>query len=266
MKTNIKTKLFAVIVSLFVFGAAVQAKTFVLVHGAFAASSGWSEVKQRLEAKGNKVIAADLPAHGADNTPATSVTFDVYRDSVVRIVESQNEKVILVGHSMAGMIVSEVAERVPNRIEKLIYIGALLPKNGDSSASLTGRDKEVVLKDVQIVSADGSTVLIKREEFADIFCADCTNAQKQALLKNDKDEAIAPLIYKVSLTAQRFGVVPKYYVETTEDKSIGIALQREMVAENGTVKKVFTIKTGHLPFVSQPKKMTKILQRISQSK
>ncbi|MEO5892217.1 MAG: alpha/beta fold hydrolase, partial [Ferruginibacter sp.] len=96
-------------------------KTFVLIHGAWQGAWVWQNVKAQLESKGQHVIVVELPAHGDDTTAALNTSIDIYRDRVIAAVSEASGKVILVGHSMGGMVISAVAEKIPGQIEKLVY-------------------------------------------------------------------------------------------------------------------------------------------------
>ncbi len=88
---------------------------------------------KRLDKKWNSltphVITFDLPGHGNDNTDISRVTFDSYVEKVKQEITKLNTSVILVGHSLAGYIVSKVAEDMPNSIEKLVFVSAMIPNN-----------------------------------------------------------------------------------------------------------------------------------------
>ena len=79
--------------------------TFVLIHGAWHGGWCWRKVVPHLEAAGHTVIAPDLPSHGDDPTPAAEVTLDDYVRRVCEILDAQDEPVVLVGHSMGGLLV-----------------------------------------------------------------------------------------------------------------------------------------------------------------
>ena len=85
-----------------------------------------------LEKHGHTVLAPDLPGHGKDKTPVADVTLQLYVDSVCKLLDAQREPVILVGHSMGGGIITQVAEERPERIKWLVYLAAALPRNGQS--------------------------------------------------------------------------------------------------------------------------------------
>ena len=105
--------------------------TYVLVHGAWAEESAWGMVRNDL-AKNANVIVVNLPAHGTDPTDGAGIGLSDYVKTVTGAIREQTGKVILVGHSMAGAIISQVAENLPDKVEKLIYVAAYLPKTGES--------------------------------------------------------------------------------------------------------------------------------------
>ena len=86
--------------------------TFVLVHGAFHGAWCWYKVIAGLEAAGHRAIAPDLPGHGLDRTPMETCTLDRYVSTVVAAIEAAEEPVVLVGHSLGGVTVSQGAEHV----------------------------------------------------------------------------------------------------------------------------------------------------------
>src|SRR3954469_1130541 len=86
-------------------------KTYVLVHGAWMDSHGWDDVAGQLRDAGAEVRTFDLPAHGADPAAPSSATLAGYVDRVGEELDLAARPVILVGHSMAGIVISQVAEQ-----------------------------------------------------------------------------------------------------------------------------------------------------------
>lgn len=237
-------------------------ETFVLVHGAWQAPYVWDEVKSQLQKKGHTVIIAQLPAHGSDNTHPASTSIDSYRDAVLATFESRPEKVILVGHSMAGVVVSAVAEKRPDKIKKLVYIGAFAPANGQSLLSLSSSDAQSQLGPSLISSQDQLTLDIKRENLVHLFCADAPAAVQKKVLDNFKPEPAIPFTNAVALTDAKFGTVEKVYIHTTKDNVIGMDLQNRMATQI-KVKTQYSLETSHCPFLSKPKEVTNLLVKIA---
>lgn len=234
--------------------------TYVLVHGAWADESAWGMVRNQLAMHAN-VEVVNLPAHGADNTYGVGIGLSDYVRTVGDAVKKHPGKVILVGHSMAGIIISQVAENMPDKIEKLIYISAYLPQNGDDASSITNKFFNNKPIEVFDFNQDYSLVSIKKDAIVSAVCADCPDFMKEALVKYHRAEPVKGLNDKVTLTS-KFAAVPKYYISTKNDYSIPYALQQQMIKANGSVKQVFEMETSHLPFVVQPAKFLEIIQSI----
>lgn len=237
--------------------------TYVLVHGAWQAPYVWNEVRSNLASKGNKVIVVELPGHGNDQTAPHIISLDLYRDKVIEAISKTDGRIILVGHSMAGMVISHVAEKIPSRISRLVYIGAFLPSTGQSLTDLANTDPDAKLGPSLVPSADQLTVDIKRENLADLFIRDGSPAAMNKVLMNYRAEPAIPLINKVVLTSENFGSVEKVYIKTMQDIVISPGLQDRMINDAG-IKRVYEVNTSHSPFLSQPKTISEMLISIGQ--
>ncbi len=239
-----------------------ETKTFVLVHGAWQAPYAWQTVKQQLESKGEKVIVVELPGHGDDQTSPAQLSMDVYRDKVVDAINSVNGKVVLVGHSMGGMVVSAVAEKVPSKIERLVYIGAFVPADNQSLLELSMMDKQSLLGASLVPSQDQLTLDVKKENLINIFCQDGSKDEQETVLKNYRAEPAIPFTNKVHVSNANFGSVDKYYIHTTQDHAVGMDLQNQMI-KAANITNVYSLNSSHCPFISQPKEVTKLLIKIA---
>lgn len=234
--------------------------TYILVHGAWADESAWGFVRNQLAVRSN-VTVVNLPAHGIDLTPSNKVTLADYVKTVTDAIHLAPGKVTLVGHSMAGIVISQVAENIPEKIEKLIYVSAYLPGNSEDLLSLSNRDAQSKVGGALEFSADNSAVKIKKDAIVPAVCADCPQFMQDILVKYHKEEPAVPLGEKVTLTKAKFGSVPKYYIHTTQDAAVGYELQKQMVKANGGIRKTFEMATSHLPFVVQPQQFLEILEQ-----
>jgi hypothetical protein len=163
---------------------------------------------------------------------------------------------------MAGIVISQVAENMPEKIKQLVYVSAYLPKTGEDLLTLSKLDKESKVGGALEFNSDYTAATIKKEIIPGAVCDDCPASMKEALVKYHKAEPTKPLGEKVTLTSGRFGSVSKYYVHTKKDAAVGYELQKQMVKANGSVKKVFELETSHLPFVVQPQAFVGILESI----
>ena len=114
-------------------------RTYVLVHGAWGGGWAWRDVADRLRARGHEAYRPTLTGLGERRHLATEdVGLDTHIEDVVNLlVFEQLHDVVLVGHSYGGMVISGVADRVPERIAYRIYIDAFVPEDGES---LVGED------------------------------------------------------------------------------------------------------------------------------
>ena len=132
--------------------------TFVLVHGACHGGWCWYKIVPLLERQGHTVVASDLPSHGRDKIPPSEVSLKTYVDSVCKTIDSQREPVVLVGHSMGGGIITQVAEYRADKIQTLVYVTAVLLKNGEAMFQLIQQDRESFLLPNVEISADKSVM------------------------------------------------------------------------------------------------------------
>src|SRR3954470_3973569 len=110
---------------------------FLLVHGAFHGAWCWEPFVAELAGRGHAVATLDLPGAGDDATPVAEVTLDAYAGRICDALAAESDPVVLVGHSMGGMAIAQAAAQCPERIARLVYVAAFLPRDGQSLADLT---------------------------------------------------------------------------------------------------------------------------------
>ncbi|SFO69763.1 Pimeloyl-ACP methyl ester carboxylesterase [Chitinophaga sp. YR627] len=243
--------------------SAAAPQTFVLVHGAWQAPYVWDSVQADLVKNGNKVIVVKLPGHGSDTTAPHRLSLDVYGNEVINAIVQADSNVILVGHSMGGMVITDVAEKIPNKIKKLVYIGAFLPATGQALTDLAFSDPGSQLGPLLVPSADQLTLDVKRDSLTYLFINDGSQATKDLVLANYRAEPAIPFTNKVTLTNDAFGSVDKIYIKTLKDIVISPALQDRMIAAAG-IKTIYTVNTSHSPFLAAPHTVSDLLIRVAQ--
>tara|TARA_R110002096_G_scaffold309403_4_gene504055 strand:- start:86936 stop:87679 length:744 start_codon:yes stop_codon:yes gene_type:complete len=240
-----------------------ETKTYVLIHGAWGAAWEFDEVKELLSKDGSTVHALDLPGHGENKKEIVEVTMDAYVQHIEDFINKIDGKVILVGHSLGGAIISQVAEGNFEKIEKLIYVAAMLPKNGDSPLGLMQSDKYGQLLPRIIFSEDQSYATLDDEMIRDLLLHDVADEARldkivpEFLVK----QAIEPFTVPAQITAGKFGSVPKYYIRASLDKVLTPELQDKMIG-NWDVEKVFTLNSGHFPITSVADNLTEVIREI----
>jgi len=111
--------------------------TFVLVHGAWQSTGTWDLLAPLLSQHGHNVITPVLSGLGTDqNHLSASISLTQHIEDVSLALSNLPDKVVLVGHSYAGMIISGVAEIKHSQTHRLIFLDAFIPENGQSALDL----------------------------------------------------------------------------------------------------------------------------------
>lgn len=243
----------------------VAKSPIVLVHGAWQGAYVWDQTEADLKAAGYRVSVVKLPGHGDDNTPAFQVSFQSYVEAVKTAINSYDEPVILIGHSLGGAVITQTASELPQKISKLIYVAGFIPQSGKSVLEYSNMDTASLLGPAIRLSEDQTVANIADPEInlANIFCQDGTDAQKQYLLDRYKGEPTIPLGTPLNYqTADYNAAGVKYYIHTKEDRTITYGFQQQMASEAGIVN-TYTLDTGHSPFISKSAELTSLLQQIA---
>ena len=106
---------------------------YVLVHGAWEGAWSWEKVVPLLEEKGHQVVTVELPGSSSNRKPVDEVTQYAHVGAVADVFATIEGTVVLVGHSLGGTVISQVAERFPERIQRLVYVTAFLLKSGENA-------------------------------------------------------------------------------------------------------------------------------------
>lgn len=279
---------------------------FVLVHGAWHGASTYERVIPLLAAKGYLAVARDLPAHGLnarfpasygrrpldaaafarEPSPVAHVTLDDYADSVIATIDQVRaagcDKVVLVAHSMGGVVATAVAERAPEKLSKLVYLTAFMPGSGipgisyiqapENEGELVGPQ---LLADPAVVGAlrmdHRSSSATYRANGKQAFYADVSSEDYEAMLHQlTPDVPVAPFATPITTTRERWGSLPRHYIRCLEDRALKPALQQRFIdeadgfaPENCTV--VHELVSSHSPFLSQPVRLAELLAEIAAS-
>jgi pimeloyl-ACP methyl ester carboxylesterase len=226
--------------------------TFVLVHGAMHGGWCWDEVVPHLSAAGHVALAPDLPGLGGDATTLARVDLAMNGDFVAGLVQAQPEPVVLVGHSMGGVSISEAAERVPDRILGLVYLAAMLLPAGERV-----QDPQMQSSmEAVTVSPDGLSMIVGPERAVPMFYNRTEPAAARAAARRLTPQPLRPAFEPLTVTAARFGRVPRAYVECLDDQAIPIDSQRRMQAAL-PCDPVVTLDTDHSPFLNMPQALAR---------
>lgn len=235
--------------------------TFVLVSGAWHGAWCWEFVTPLLEARGHRAVAAELPGMGADRTPLAELDFAAWAQSVASKIEATGERVVLVGHSRGGVVISQAAELVPDRIGLCIYLTAILVRDGESAMDSSGLVPPDTLRERNYELTDDGLAFKVLPELAFSYGNSPPELVERALAHMTPEPAFA-LATPLHLTAERYGSVPRAYVECLQDETVTPALQKAMQARV-PCQHVRAIDTDHCPAYSAPELVAAVLDELA---
>jgi pimeloyl-ACP methyl ester carboxylesterase len=258
MTMNIKKLAAAITAATALSGAQVhaaepaQSPTVVLVHGAFADSTSWNGVAQRLQADGIKVVAAANPLRGV----AEDARY------VSSLVDSIPGPVVLVGHSYGGAVISNVTPREP-KVKALVYVAAFAPEVGESAGKLAGQFPGGTLGEALAPPVPtpngGKDLYIDQSKFWKQFAADVKESEARLMAVGQRPIAEAAL----GEPSQRasWKQLPSYFVYGTADKNIPAAALEFMAKRANSRNTVVVKDASHVVMTSNPEPVAKLIEQ-----
>ncbi|MCD9558895.1 putative methylesterase 11, chloroplastic [Datura stramonium] len=252
----------------------LETNHFVLVHGGGFGAWCWYKTIALLEEAGFKVTAVDLTGSGVHSCDTNSITsLSQYAKPLTDFLEklADGEKVILVGHDFGGACISFAMELCPSKVSKAVFVAATMLTSGQSALDIFSekmKSNDLMRQSQIFIYANGNDkpptaidldksllkdLLFNHSPFKDIALASVSM----------RSIPFSPVLEKLSLSDIKYGSIRRFYIETTEDNSIPIALQRSMISQNPP-ERVFHLKgADHSPFFSKPQALHRILVEIS---
>lgn len=221
-----------------------QEPTVVLVHGAFADSSSWNGVIERLQARSLDVVAVANPLRSLRGDAA------YVRD----VIAGLNERVVLVGHSYAGLVITEAAAD-NDAVVGLVYVCAFAPDHGENAFGLSARFPGSSLGDALIaypVSTGGNEFAIRQDLYHEQFAADVPAAQSAVMAATQRPATEAALTEGLSTDTPAWKTIPSWFVIGEADRNIPAALQQFEAERAGARGVRAAVGGSHAVAVSQP--------------
>jgi pimeloyl-ACP methyl ester carboxylesterase len=218
--------------------------TIVLVHGAFAESSSWDPVIDRLLDTGHPVVAVANPLRSVA-TDARSVS------DQVRSVEGP---VVLVAHSYGGAVMTNV-DRGAGDIVGLVYVNGFAPEPGEHCFQLAGMFPGGMVGESTVrpvPRSDGTTdFYIAPDSFHEVFCQDVPEPQARRMATTQRPATVEALT-EPSGDHPLWKDVPSWFLIGAEDHVIPAALQRFEAERAGARRTIEIPGASHAAAVSQP--------------
>lgn len=217
--------------------------TIILVHGFWGGAAHWSKVIPELDRLGYRnVRAVELPL--------TSLADDAGR--LRQMIAQQEGKVLLVGHSYGGAVITEAGD-MPN-VAGLVYIAAFAPDAGESPGAITEKNPPAAFSAVE-PDSDGY-LWINFDKYHESFCQDLDPEAAWVMSVTQK----APLgsTFGDTITAPAWKKKPCWYQISTADRMINPENQKIMSARMEP-KKVISLDAGHASLASKPIEVTQLI-------
>src|SRR3954447_8540513 len=218
-----------------------KANNVVLIHGLFADGSCWSGVIARLQAAGLNATAVQNPLTTLEESVA----------AVQRALALQDGPTVLVGHSFAGMIVTEAG--VDPIVSALVYVAARAPDAGEDYTALA-KTYPTPPASAGLVWSNGYAKL-KEEAFLRDFAGDLPAARARLLYA--VQGPISDKLFTGRTTQAAWRSKPSWYAVSTEDRTIDPTLERFMAKRMGA--RTIELKASHLSLISHPDEITRLI-------
>lgn len=210
--------------------------TIVLVHGAFADSSSWDKVTPILQDKGYNVVAVYDPMSSLADDVATTK----------RVIDAQPGKVVLVGHSYGGAVITEAGNH--DKVSSLVYVAAFAPDAGESVNDLgKGAPPPPWVK--RLVVDTGGFASLPADVVASDFAQDLPAGDTRLLAA--KQGPIAAKCFDGKIATAAWHTKPSWYVRAESDRMIAPDAQAIMAKRANA--KVTSVKASHVVMLSRPK-------------
>ncbi|HZM41276.1 MAG TPA: alpha/beta hydrolase [Acidimicrobiales bacterium] len=232
-------------------GTTASRLTVVLVHGAFADSSSWNGVTERLQAKGVQVMAAANPLRGISIDSA-------YVASVFAQVPGP---VLAVGHSYGGAVITNAATGAQN-VVGLVYVAAFAPDEGELLGAVEAGSKDSVLNSAlvphQYPAGTGTATefTIDPAKARDAFASDVSDLEAALIAVNQRP--VSELAFGEPSGPPAWKRLPSWAVVATGDKAAGTDVVRAHAQRAGA--QITEVEGSHVIMVSQPDAVTQVIE------
>ncbi|MEF7613383.1 alpha/beta fold hydrolase [Aquincola sp. MAHUQ-54] len=237
----------------------------MLIHGAWQGAWAFAAWTPLLAARGWVPHAVDLPGNGWGATADAPADLARYTQQVVDVIDGIGEPVVVLGHSGGGITASQVAEALPDRVLAVVYLAGMMLPSGlsygelvrDAAAEAPGEDFAGITPYLEW-NASRSHSRVRPDGALRCFVHDCDAAAARDAVGLLRPQPETGRDMRNHLSAERFGRVPRLYVECSDDRSVLPALQRRMQRLSPGAQRL-VLDVGHVPQLAQPALLTALL-------
>lgn len=240
----------------------MNAPAILLLHGAWHDRRCWDSLTDILESRGRRVLRPDLPSHGDSDVPLAKVTLKRYAEAIEACLAAANAPLLVVAHSMAGLPATLAACARPDKVARLVYLCAYLPRPGDSLfsliAELRGHEPLTPIEMAMELSADKRECLLDKALAAELFYSELPAERAHELGGQMCAQASLPLSAPARFDQQTFETLDTVYVCCSRDRVLPLHHQRRMLARQPP-RTLLQLDFDHSPFHSDPQGLARLL-------
>jgi len=235
--------------------------TLALIHGAWHGAWCWEKLVPQLQDNHN-IININLPGRVYQTTgDLKDINLSTYVDCVVSQLEKISDPITLVGHSMAGMIISQVAEHIGDKLSALVYIAAFVPKHHESLFDITRLGEGPGISTEFIANQPENYIDLKKSARTQNLLLNATSDEAaQSAMSHLNKEPFMAFVEKSNMPKSVFQSIPQFYIKCLRDQAILPAFQDQMIAKLNQVT-VLELDADHSPFLSNPEGLLKLLNK-----
>ncbi|KAG0568754.1 hypothetical protein M758_6G043300 [Ceratodon purpureus] len=250
---------------------------FVLLHGGCFGAWAWFPIEARLQKAGHKVTAMDFAGAGIHPADANDITtFDEFHkpalDFFESLPENPEEKVVLVGHSMAGFALAQIMERFSHKISFAVFIAAVLSSSGvpltnDTPLYAIMTSEDAPRSQLQFnngVEKPPTSFYFPISTMKHMFFSEF-DSEDMVVLASKLCRSYPIQVFSTALTytKERYGQVPSVYIKYLNDNTFTPPAQDYVSSKSGPFKEIIEIEGGHFNHLKRPDEFVRLLESLA---
>lgn len=226
-----------------------QPRVFLFVPGAFDGGWDYAKVDSILRTKGEMVYRPTLTGLGERvNLSHANINLSNYIADVVNVIKFENlHNIVLVGHSYAGMVISGVAEQMPDRIKELIYLDAMVPNDGESAE--------------EVAKAGGLWDMMMKPNIKGDFIVPSYPPSPNP--PYDVPQPLKTFTEPIKISNPLVKQIPTIFIAMTKDGAVSPIIDKMGISRAKSRNwKIYTLEGGHYPMREQPENLVNKLESV----
>lgn len=194
-----------------------------------------------------------MPGHGKNTYPLADVTYDLYYQCIEKILLQQSEPVVLVAHSMSGLMAAPLLDCYPEKISHLYLIAALVAQNGESLLDIVMNGGPSVIPELLIENPENNTQSLDLQQVKNAFYYDCPSEVADWAIAHLQSQPIAPFSTPIEWKDTGKTVSKRSYILCENDHDVHPQTQMNVLKNYPC--HVIKMQACHFPFLSQPQEL-----------